>query len=278
MDYKTILVHCNDSARLPRLLEPAMALADLFKAHVIGLSVTPPVSIITAGMPGAPDTIVLDEHCHTYRAQNPLMKAAFGTAAAARSVAAEWREAEAGSGSVAASVLDYARAADLVIAAQAAQGQADSWHMDIADRLALESGRPVLIVPNEGVVQSAGMRIVLAWNARREAARAMFDALPLLRHADSVSLVQVDPSHGEGTDSLAAVSDALDRHGIRVGQDVISSAKGDAGAALLAQCKTASADLLVMGCYGHSRLREIVFGGATRHVLAHMTLPALMSH
>ena len=91
-------------------------------------------------MPGVPDTIVLDEHCKTYRAQNPPMKAAFEKAASARSVAAEWREAEAGSGSVAAAVLDHARAADLILAAQAHPDWADSWHMDIADRLALESG------------------------------------------------------------------------------------------------------------------------------------------
>ena len=278
MDYKTILVHCNDTARLPRLLEPAVALGGLFKAHVIGLSVTPPVRIITAGMPGAPDTIVLDEHCKTYRAQNPLMKAAFEQAASARSVAAEWREAEAGSGSVAAAVLQYARAADLILAAQAHPGWADSWHMDIADRLALKSGRPVLIIPNQGTHPPVGKRIVLAWNGRREAARAVFDALPLLRQAESVSLVQIDPAHENGAESFDALSDALDRHVIRYGSQVIKSTDGNVGHALLGHCKSTDADLLVMGCYGHSRLREIVFGGATRYVLASMTLPVLMSH
>ena len=278
MDYKTIIVHVNDATRLSRLLEPATALGALFKAHLIGLSITPPVKIIPAGMPGAPDTIILDEHCKTYRAQNPAMKAVFEQAAAGRSVAAEWREGEAGSRSVAACVLDYSRAADLVIAAQAHLGWADSWHMDIADRLALESGRPVLLVPNEGTQPSVDKRIILAWNGRREAARAVFDALPLLRQAESVSLVQVDPVQEDEAGAFDFLLDTLDRHGICCGSQVIKSTDGNVGAALLGHCKSADADLLVMGCYGHSRLREIVFGGATRHVLASTTLPVLMSH
>lgn len=277
MDYKTILLHANEAARLPGLLRPAVALSTLFKAHLIGLSVTPPVRIIPAGMPGAPDTIVLDEHCKAYRAQNPAMKASFEGAARAAGVAADWTEVEADSASVATVVLEQAHAADLVIAAQSKPG-ADSWYLDIPDRLALESGRPVLIVPNEGAFQTFGKRIVLAWNGRREAARATFDALPLLRQAESTWLVQVDPPQGAGAETLAAVSAALDRHGVRCQAEVIQSPNGDAGKALLGRCETANADLLVMGCYGHSRLREIVFGGATRHVLASMTLPVLMSH
>ena len=136
----------------------------------------------------------------------------------------------------------------------------------------------MLIVPNNGAHPSVGTRIVVAWNARREAVRAVFDAMPLLRHADSVSMVQIDPAHGNGAEPLDAVSDALSRHGVRCDRQVIPSTHGDAGAALLGHCKATGADLLVMGCYGHSRLREFVFGGATRHVLANMLLPVLMSH
>jgi len=279
MDYKTILVHCNDKARLPRLLGPAVTLGTLFKAHLVGVSVTPPVRVFPAGMPGVADTVVLDEHCEAYRADNPSMKAAFEAAAGVRSVATEWREGEAGNGSVAETVLEHARTADLIIAAQAVPGWNNSWQLDIPDRLALESGRPVLIVPNEGAApRSPGKRIVLAWNDSREAARAVFDALPLAKSAEKVLAVQFDPNDGSRRDAAAALCAALDRHGVRCESHLAESPDGDVGKALLAQCGRVNADLLVMGCYGHSRLREVVFGGATRHVLTSMALPVLMSH
>ena len=96
MAYKTVLVHCNDKSRIARVLAPATQVAAGFQAHLIGLSVTPPVIIIPTGMPGAPDTMVIDEHCKAYRKDNPEMKAAFETAGRARNVASEWREVDAG--------------------------------------------------------------------------------------------------------------------------------------------------------------------------------------
>src|SRR5688572_19901142 len=120
MTYKNVLVHCNNKRRLTRLLEPAVALCSDLGARLVGISVTPPIAVIPAGMPGTPDTIVVDAHCKAYRAENPEMKASFEAAARARDVAAEWREDDAGSGSVAKTVLRHARAAGLLIAAERA--------------------------------------------------------------------------------------------------------------------------------------------------------------
>jgi len=281
MPYRTILMHCNDARRIARLLAPAVRLAETFEAHLIGLSVVPPVVVISAGAPLGPP-IIVDTHCELYRAENPAMRAAFEEAARGRGLIAEWREDEARGGSGVADVaLDHARAADLVIVSQADPDWPASERLDVADRLAVESGRPVLIVPNSGIHERAGDKVLVAWNARREAARAVFDALPILQSASSVKVVWVNPqSEGERAQEVPAgdICATLARQGVKC--EALAQVRPGAGVGetLLACAKDAGADLLVMGCYGHTRLREFVFGGASRHVLAHMSIPVLMSH
>jgi len=279
MGYKTILVHCNDRHRLPRLLDPAMTLCSTFSAHLIGVSVTPPIAVIGAGMPGTPQLIVLDEHAKAYQAENPAMKAAFERAAYAQNVTAEWREEDAGNSTVARAMMRHARTVDLVIALQSVTDRKGSFDLDIPDRLALECGRPVLIIPNKGTQQVTPRHIVIGWTDRREATRAVFDALPLLQRADKVTVVEVDPKPGqEALESRTAICLALSRHGVICDGEIAASHRGNIGDVILACCERTQADLLVMGCYGHSRLHEFVLGGATRHLLAGMTLPVLMSH
>jgi nucleotide-binding universal stress UspA family protein len=152
--------------------------------------------------------------------------------------------------------------------------------LDVGDRLAVAAGRPVLIVPNAGVYCGIGSRVVVAWNGRREATRAAFDALPLLQQAKDVKVLWIDPrSEDEDAGAFAATDlcTALARHGIAC-EAVAAASDGNVGATLLSCATEHRADLLVMGCYGHSRLTELVFGGATRHILRHMTIPVLMSH
>jgi nucleotide-binding universal stress UspA family protein len=277
---KTILVHCNDKRRVERILGAAVELADRFQAHLIGLSVSPPVVVVPAGMPGSPDTMVIDERAQVYRRDNPAMKAAFQAAVEGCTFTSEWREEDAGTSSIAEVVIKYARAADLIVAAQRDWQWSVSAQLDVGDRLAIEAGRPVLLVPNEGVHKGIGTRVVVAWNGRREATRAAFDALPLLRQAKDVTVLRVDPrSEGEPDRNFAATDlcTALARHGV-TSEAVEVPGGGNVGRALLNRAIEHRADLLVMGAYGHSRMRELVFGGATRHILRHMTIPVLMSH
>jgi nucleotide-binding universal stress UspA family protein len=278
MVYKTILVHCTDRQRLPRLLDPAVRLSAAFGAHLIGVSVSPPIIAIPAGMPGAPDTIVIDERAKAYRAENPAMQAVFQQAAAAQNITAEWREEDAGSGTVTRIVTRHACCADLVIASQAAS-DSNVASLDVPDRLAMESGRPVLIIPDGGSFQPIVDRVVVAWTARREATRAMFDALPLLKRADKVTVLEVDPEPvQEAMEYRTAACATLARHGVVCEAETAVSSDRNAGDALLAYCERTKANLLVMGCYGHSRMREFVLGGTSRRLLAGMTLPVLMSH
>jgi nucleotide-binding universal stress UspA family protein len=281
MTYKTVLVHCNDKARLARVLGPAAEVAGSFEAHLIGLSVLPPVLVIPTGMPGTPDTVVIEEHREAYRRDLPAMKAAFEDACRGRSLVAEWREDEAGSRSVADVALEHARAADLLVAAQAAPDWLGTAQLDIADRLVIGSGRPVLVIPNAGEPRSVFGKVLVAWNGRREAARAAFDALPLLQRASEVRVVWVNPqSEREAAGDLPAadICTALARHGVKCEATEAVRPHTNVGHTLLMQAQSQGADLVVMGCYGHSRLREFVFGGATEHILRHMTVPVLMSH
>lgn len=280
MAYKTILVHCNDKRRIKTLLAPAVTLAETFQSHLIGLSVVPPVAIISTGAALGPPVIV-DAHCELYRAENPAMKQAFEEATRGRGLVAEWREDDAGAFGVADRVLPQAYAADLVVASQTDPEWPGTDRLDIADRLAMESGRPVLIVPNAGVHQRVGDRVLMAWNARREAARAAFDALPILQRAREVKVVWVNPqSERERAQDVPAsdICTALARQNVKCEATEQIAPKAGVGETLLGFAKAWNADLLVMGCYGHTRLREFVLGGASRHVLAHMEIPVLMSH
>ncbi len=116
---------------------------------------------------------------------------------------------------------------------------------------------------------------------RRDLSCAVFDALPLLKSAQSVTVVWIDPQHdGEAAGDLpgADICAALARHGVKCEATQNVRPAEDIGGTLLSTVKSCGGDMLVMGCYGHSRMREFVFGGATRHILEHMTVPVLMSH
>lgn len=280
MSYKTILVHCNDTHRVRGLLAPAVALADKFQAHLVGLSVVPPVSVIANGAFGAPPLIV-DAQCRLYREQNPALRGAFDDMTRGKAFSTEWRDADAGSFGVIEVVLEHGRTADLIVASQTDPNAPASEWLDIADRLALESGRPVLIVPNAETPDRVGTRVLVAWNGRREAARAVFDALPILKDSASTKVVWVNSqSEGEATRLLPAndICFALARHGVKCDRTKQLSSELDAGETLMACAKDFGADLIVMGCYGHSRLREFVFGGASRYFLNKASIPVLMSH
>jgi nucleotide-binding universal stress UspA family protein len=141
------------------------------------------------------------------------------------------------------------------------------------------TGRPILILPYAGNITTSGKRILVAWNASREAARAISDALPLLKLAEKVNLIRIHPKHGEHP---AVPADQLTRYLARqaVKVEVMTEhvADIDVGNELLSRAADLGSDLIVMGGYGHSRLREWVMGGATRTILESMTVPVLMSH
>jgi len=190
----------------------------------------------------------------------------------------DWQVA---SGKVSETLVCKARHADLVIL-----GQVDPAHPPPAGRQLVEdvlmtSGRPILVIPYIGRFDTFGTNILVGWNNSREAARAMNDAIPLLAKAASVTILEAIPIGREPATDDAVSADItrhLARHGISAKTARTSTDRMSASDALLSYAADVSADLLVVGGYGHSRLRELILGGVTRELLQHMTLPVLMAH
>lgn len=173
----------------------------------------------------------------------------------------------------------HSRYADLVVIGQAKGSDEFRVPLDLPERLVLAAGRPILIVPSVGSFATIGKRILVAWKPCREATRAVTDAIPLLLQADNVHIMAVNPQAGEhGAVPGADIGLYLARHGVRVDVKTDHGAEIDIGNELLSRAADLDADLIVMGGYGHSRLREWALGGATRTILESMTVPVLMSH
>ena len=151
---------------------------------------------------------------------------------------------------------------------------------DFPEYVVMNAGRPVLLVPYAGEFPHVGRKVLLAWDGSMEASRAINGAMPMLRQAQEVKVVVFNAEqqvnvHGQQPGADLALY--LARHGVKV--DVLQeTTEQDSGNALLSLAADVNADLLVMGCYAHSRFREMLLGGATRTVLESMTLPVLMSH
>jgi nucleotide-binding universal stress UspA family protein len=163
---------------------------------------------------------------------------------------------------------------DLAIIAQP-PAQADGNAMLSLEAVLFESGRPALVAP-PSPGPDIGRRVMIAWNASREAARAVSDALPILARAEAVTIVGLDCGDALERDP-AALADFLALHGCQA-RALTGAAGKPTGQSLLAEAERLDADLLVMGAYGHSRLREFILGGATRDVLRGAGLPVLMAH
>ena len=175
----------------------------------------------------------------------------------------------------------HSRYSDLIVINRPNAERPGTGGAHLTEEVVLSSGRPILVAPDDFAATSFGKRIAIAWNATREAARALNDAIPLLEAAEKVQLIIVDAksrSVDAGQEPGADIARHLARHGCSVEVEPINSADGDVGQTLLKGAHDFDADLLVMGAYGHSRLREIVLGGVTQTVLEQAHLPVLMSH
>jgi nucleotide-binding universal stress UspA family protein len=276
MTYKTILVHLNDSRRAEKVLEPAAQLATRFNAHLIGLHVCSAVPASPIPMASsALGSIVAAE-----RRNSEAIADTFKRMTTGQPYVAEWQLQKVSHLDLASVVMERGRAANLIVAGQTDPEWDLSPLMDFPEHVVLESGRPVLVIPYAGRYSTIGRRVVIAWKPARESARAVFDALPLLLGAEAVHILEVkerpdDVSPLAPDTSIAA---ALARHGIKPEVRTSIASELSVGDEILSRAADLDADLLVMGAYGHSRFRELVFGGTTRHIARHMTLPTLLSH
>jgi nucleotide-binding universal stress UspA family protein len=280
MSYKTILVHCDAARAAPARLELAATLAERHQAHLVGLHARPPFEPVIAETGAfAMDRLFNDHEAALAESESASAKA-FATAVKGRAITSEWRSA---GGYTDALMMVHARYADLVIVGQSDPDASSGLPQppDLPESVALGTGRAVLVVPYIGVRDSFGRKVMLCWNASREAARAATDAMPLLQAAEVVTVLVVDPktsAAGHGGEPGADVATWLSRHGVKVTVQRDVAADADAGNVILSRAMDHGSDLVVMGIYGHSRLRELVLGGASRTMLASMTVPVLIAH
>lgn len=270
---KDILVHADDDARRDMRFAVAAGVAQTHEAHLIGLFPFE-YSELPGYISAQINVELLDRARQSYARQAEAAREAFEATAQRSNIRAEWRETTGNSEEV---LAQHGLYSDLIIVSQPEDGGDAVRSQSFPGELALASGRPVIAVPYAGDHSDLGKRILVAWNGSREASRALHDALPILARADAVVVLAVDPPDEEHIPG-ADISAHLAHHGVQVEARHSIAPDLAVGDELLNMASDLGSDLIVMGAYGRSRLREAVFGGATKHILAHMTVPVLMSH
>jgi len=281
MTYQTILVHLDQSAESRGRLGIAISLARDYAARLVGVYLDGAPEIAPSIAALIPSNTVEQFMRNALETQRAAEDAFHQTATTAGVTDVEWR-APAGP-SIDAAVA-HARSADLIVVSQPDPLQA-GWSLAarLVTAVLLEGGRPVLVVPYVGAPEIIGTNVVVAWDGGREASRALADALPILVRARQVTVVCLDPSaSARGADVLARdrLLAYLRRHAVaaQIESDAFDEGEIGFGDWLLSRVADLGGDLIVMGGYGHSRWREQVVGGATRTLLAQMTVSVLMAH
>lgn len=276
MAYRDILVYADAMPAAAPRLDAAAQLAKAQDAHLVALHVDlipfTPVDVMGTGVTKK----LVAWQMSIRKERTEAARQAVQAAERRQDVAFEWRKVE---GRIDEALIDQGRYADLIVLSQ------DNRVTDLeapigptAGNILMAAGRPVLVMPKEYKGTSIGRRVLVAWKPSAEATRAVHDALPLLQQAEAVTVMRVnpdpeEPAHNPGAD----LATHLARHGVNVTVTPVLAPDTAAGTAILDQARAMQADLIVMGAYGHSRLRELVFGGATRQMLQAPPVPVLMS-
>lgn len=271
---KTILVHLADDDHHRARLDVALRLAKQHDAHIIALFITFPV-----GMPptiagrGASSVVLAEAREHARRKAEEL-RAHFEKRCDEASAGHTWVVED---GTQLETLARHAHVADVTLVSQSPEGSylEDRLRPRLAEEITVTSGSPVLLLPRIDPIPPFAEHIMVAWRPNREAVRALRGALPFLAAAPRVSVVTIgedDPAAG-----VQEVVAHLQRHGVAA-EPVRVPDDDEVGPTLLATAEKRGCDMLVMGAYGRSRVRELLLGGATRHVFRNTRVPVLMSH
>lgn len=279
MALKDLLVVVDDTAASAERVALAARLAVAHDAHLTGLYIithTPIPAFIEAEIP---ESVRLQQQA-TEKAMAEKAAGLFDEAVRRNGLTgrSEWR-ALAGDPTQITAV--HGRYSDLIIVGQVNPARVPDLPVPLPEDLVFDAGRPILVVPYAGTFPTMGERVLIGWNASREAARAVGDAMPILAKSKRLTVMAVNPApgaNGLGDEPGADIARHLARHFNHVEAAHISTRAIEPGDTILNAVADDSCDLVVMGAYGRSRLRELVLGGMTRYMLQHMTVPVLMSH
>lgn len=274
---RDLVVNLSVAAERDPASEFALSVASTFTAHAAGIAFLYDPIIPAVLMDGVPPDVIDTQRAENQRAANAATSR-FDAAARLASVLSETRTVESSIAGAATRFAHIARRFDLSIVAQA-QPESNGPEALIVEQALFDSGRPVLVVP---YIQSAPFkadRVLLCWDGSRPAARAAADAMPFLSRAKLVEVFIVESGKLKSDEIPGAdIAEHLARHNRNVSVTRTTSGDIDVASVILSHAADTGADMLVMGGYGHSRLREFILGGATRDILNSMTVPTLMSH
>ena len=274
---KDLVANLSLSAKRDPAGDLAVSMAQEFGAHVAGVAFAYE-PVITGGVLAA----MSSEFIEAQRAESKRMAQAaierFDEIARRNGLSAETRVLSATLGGATEEFASIARRFDLSVVAQAESGKAAPDEV-LIEGVLFGSGRPTLVVP---YIHQSGLkldRVICCWDGSRIAARAIGDALPFLEKSKNVDLLVVETKKMKTEEVTGAdMGEHLARHGLNVEVKRLASPNVDIADTILSYAADSTADLIVMGGYGHSRLRKFVLGGTTRGILAAMTVPTLMSH
>ena len=283
--YKSILVHVNSAGSSAGRIRLAAALAADNKAHLTGLYVVPEPRLPATMRASFAFSEMMQSHMEAIRNEARTWEGKFTQIAEQWDMQSEYRIEElhrSEMGSLSEVVALHARYEDIVAVGggESADSEEDP-DPELASDLVMTSGRPVLVVPHSGGFESVGKRVLVCWDAGREATRAVHDSMPFLLSAESVTVLSINPGIGSGTHGVvpgAGIALCLARHGAEVDVETVDTTHSDVADTILSRAAELGSDLIVTGAYGHSRTREWVFGGVTQSLLKHSTIPCLMSH
>ena len=279
MTYRSIFVHVDDSEPCALRLDVATRIAQAYPARLLGAYLVPSANVMPFASVMLPEEVV-QRRLQENRDLQHDAEARFRAAAAQAGVTSiDWH---APAGNPLEAAILHARYADLAVIGQPSRDEPNvGFATELANAVIMGSGRPVLFVPYTGQFKTVGERIMIAWKDSRESARAVADALPLLKDAKKVFAVAITPDAEDSLQDLLAdkhVASFLRRHEVDATVRRIAAPDIAAGELLLSQAADFGADLIVMGAYSRPRITELVWGGVTRVMLSSMTVPVLMSH
>lgn len=266
MIVKNLIVHLDGSPRSEHRLEIALDLATRFGARLTGL-----FAEVDAGLLGRSAEDAVQE---AYAAAGAL----FTERTKAAGVNSIWLSLVHGNHhQVTQTVIDASRRADLIILGQHDKEGPGRAPADLVEQVVINSGRPALVIPYVGTYKSIGKRTLIAWNGGRESARAANDAIPLMMGGEKALVMAVNPAGAKPLDGHG-LCDHLSCHGIMADRELLEVKDIGVADYVLSHCTDMGADLLVMGAFGHLGFPHMLRGGATKEILAHLTVPVLLSH
>lgn len=277
MAFKDILVHVDTAKSAAARLDFAVRLAQKHEAHLTALHVVPPPYIPADIMGTGVGAEVIAWHEEQRERRLAGARALIDQVQQRHGINIELRIAD---GGIEPTILEHSRYSDLIVASQPAGDLLDLEQplQPSPGNLVVGAGCPVLVLPAAGKDYSLGKHVLIAWKPCAEAARAVRGALPLLRQATTVTVLAANVDTTDQPRVAGAdIATHLARHGVKVTVMPFTAPDMDVGSLLLARAADLDADMIVMGGYGHSRLREMVLGGVTYHILKNQFIPVFLA-